>query len=82
MTSTAEYIRRAITRNKQVNDAIRNKPNDQELGSYVRELFRYDRSIHIMDEEQLGKQNRLNFPEDDETFLTQYEYKRRNWLGK
>ncbi len=81
MTSTGEYIRRAIARNKQVSSAVRNMPNDQELGEHVRSLYKYDESVHNLNQEQSG-QTRLNFEGENETFSTQYKYKYRNWLGR
>lgn len=69
MISTTEHIQRAIKNNRKIRQAVKDMPNDQELGDYVRQV--YSKEIEEADK----RQQSINFPEPDETFLTVYKYK-------
>ena len=72
MTSMAERIQKRISRDKAVQEAVKNTPNDFELGEQVRQLFKNEISD---DRDQLS----LNFNKnitDNETLLNKKKYNR------
>jgi len=72
MTSMAERIQKRIMRDKTVQEAVKNTPNDFELGSQIRELFKDEMTD---DRGQLSINFNKNITED-ETLLNKKEYNR------
>ena len=72
MTSMAERIQKRISRDKSVQEAVKNTPNDYELGEQVRQLFKDDISD---DRDQLSINFNKNIT-DNETLLNKKKYNR------
>jgi len=72
MTSMAERIQKRISRDKSVQETVKNTPNDYELGEQVRQLFKDDISD---DRDQLSINFNKNIT-DNETLLNKKKYNR------
>jgi len=68
----AERIQKRISRDKSVQETVKNTPNDYELGEQVRQLFKDDISD---DRDQLSINFNKNIT-DNETLLNKKKYNR------